>query len=670
MPIKISLKRLLLVNLIVVSILPLLILYTFSNGWVKKDLTEEVKIKNTTIASILANDVKTFFNFFVDILNSLTERTNDNDIQNYIIKVQKDIKNLSQIFITNKEGNIINIAPYETDFIGLDISKKDYFFNANENREYFSNVDLNIFTDEPSVYISKKTKNKNRTIIIKINVNEIKKIFCNKDIKYFITDKNNTILFSTEPEEAMQRINVSWLRKKITETYTSEVVFKNKEYILTYIPFNDINWGFSVLYEKDKALLPVQKISNSMFVILLIVIIFSILTSSLIARKILKPIEHIRQKIKYISNGNYTTEIESNGIIELNGTIYDVKSMAEIIKNREEELKYLKEKYEKIVNTVPVSVMMIDKDGKILEWNNYSEKLFGWRKEEVIRKKSPIIPEELEEETENMRKSLMKGQSIINYETIRNTKWGEKKYLIGSASPITIGDEKNIVVAYVDVTEKKELEKRLKESLDESNSLLREIHHRIKNNLQIISGLLYLQSIFIEDKIALAALSESQKRIKTMITIHEMLYKTRRLSHVDLDIYIEHLVKTIFEDFLTEEYNIKYSLNLEKININADKASNCGLIINEVINNSIKHAFPKKKGKIEITLKKVNNNVILKITDNGKGFDKENISKKGIGLELINSLVNGLRGKLTINSGKEKGTEFIIGFSLSDENFQ
>ena len=658
MPLKISLKRLLLINLILASIIPLIILFSFSNIWVKKDISEEVKVKNDIIGKLVLNHIRDYLDFFTSILNSILERVESKDINEYIQKIQKDIRQINQIIITDENGRILYTAPYDNDLIGIDLSKKEYFVNATKGKEYFSNVDINIATGEPSVYISKK---KEKTLIINLDLKELKKIFCNNEIEYFITDKNNTILFSTDEEDVLQRKNV-WFIKNKEEPFSIETYFKEKEFITTYIPLKKMSWGLTVLYEKEKALLPVERISRSLLYILVVVIIFSIIISALIAKKILRPLEHIRNKINYIATGNYTTDISLNGIIELNGVIYDVKNMSETIKEREEELEYLKTKYEKIMNTVPVAVMLVRENGEIVEWNDYSEKLFGFKREEVLGKKSPIIPEELREETDKLRKEIIKGRTIINYETKRKTKWGDEKYLLGFYSAIKIAEEIDIVIAYIDITEKRILEEKLKNSLEESQALLKEIHHRIKNNLQIISGLLYLQSIFIEDKIAISALNESQKRIKTMMLIHDMLYKTRKLSHIEMDVYIKKLVKTFFEEMISKDYDIKHELDLDRIVLPSEKASNCGLIINEVINNSIKYAFPKNKGKIQIKLKDNKGKILLEISDNGQGFNKEE-HRKGIGLELINTLVKSLDGTIQINTEKGKGTKFIIEFS-------
>lgn len=232
MPLKISLKRLLLINLILASIIPLIILFSFSNIWVKKDISEEVKVKNDIIGKLVLNHIRDYLDFFTSILNSILERVESKDINEYIQKIQKDIRQINQIIITDENGRILYTAPYDNDLIGIDLSKKEYFVNATKGKEYFSNVDINIATGEPSVYISKK---KEKTLIINLDLKELKKIFCNNEIEYFITDKNNTILFSTDEEDVLQRKNV-WFIKNKEEPFSIETYFKEKEFITTYIP--------------------------------------------------------------------------------------------------------------------------------------------------------------------------------------------------------------------------------------------------------------------------------------------------------------------------------------------------------------------------------------------------------------------------------------------------
>ncbi len=216
--------------------------------------------------------------------------------------------------------------------------------------------------------------------------------------------------------------------------------------------------------------------------------------------------------------------------------------------------------------------------------------------------------------------------------------------------------------------ERKKIEEKLKTSLSEKEFLIKEIHHRVKNNLQIISSLLNLQANTIEDKKAKEKYRESISRVKSMALIHELLYQTNNLSNIKASEYLNELVK-----FISETYNlnkkIKVELNIDPHlkRIDMNKAIPCGLLANELLSNAFKYAFGNKSGgKIKIGFKLLQNQTEhfqLSVSDNGKGISKkiDLVNPKTLGLQLINSLVNQLDGKLKVDI--KKGTEFIIQFS-------
>ena len=205
-------------------------------------------------------------------------------------------------------------------------------------------------------------------------------------------------------------------------------------------------------------------------------------------------------------------------------------------------------------------------------------------------------------------------------------------------------------------------EKELKNSLAEKEVLLREIHHRVKNNMQIISSLLNLQIQFEDLDETVGVLKESQGRVKSMAIIHEKLYQSSSLDNINFREYIEKLILDIFYSYGIINSSIESVLDIKDINLNIDTAIPLGLIINELVTNSVKYAFPKLNGRISIKLKSNQDQMELTIADNGIGIpggvDLE--SSKTLGLQLVNSLVNQLEGKLELDISN--GTQFKIIF--------
>jgi two-component sensor histidine kinase len=215
-----------------------------------------------------------------------------------------------------------------------------------------------------------------------------------------------------------------------------------------------------------------------------------------------------------------------------------------------------------------------------------------------------------------------------------------------------------------DITDRKQAEEKIRRSLEEKEVLLREIHHRVKNNMQIVSSLLMLQSRNIEDKKYKDMFIDSQNRINSMALIHEKLYQSESIAQINFKEYISDIVSNIFESYSIKR-NIKIDINVENIPIKIDYAVPCGLIINELVTNSLKYAFPDdRQGNIKISVKKEDNNMIrLSISDDGIGIPKDMDIRntKSLGLHLVTALAEAqLHGQIILN--REKGTEFQIRF--------
>lgn len=212
---------------------------------------------------------------------------------------------------------------------------------------------------------------------------------------------------------------------------------------------------------------------------------------------------------------------------------------------------------------------------------------------------------------------------------------------------------------------KEEIEER-RRAEKEKEVLLREVHHRVKNNMQVICSLLNLQSRDIEDKRAVEMLNESQDRIRSMALVHEKLYESKDLANIDFDEYIERLVQTLFRSYGVNREKIRLKLNIERVMLKIDKAIPCGLIVNELVLNSLKHAFADgDTGEIEVSLVLINENETeLAVSDNGIGIPEELDfrSTASLGLKLVNILTDQIDGKLDLD--RSKGTKFQIRFKM------
>jgi two-component sensor histidine kinase len=211
---------------------------------------------------------------------------------------------------------------------------------------------------------------------------------------------------------------------------------------------------------------------------------------------------------------------------------------------------------------------------------------------------------------------------------------------------------------------RRQAEEQIKASLREKEALLREIHHRVKNNLQIISSLLNLQAEYLKDNQALEVFQNSQNRIELMALIHEKLYQSEDLAKINFAEYIQELATNLFSAYTLKSDALDLALDLEDVFLDIDTAVPCGLIVNELVSNALKHAFPSgKSGKVCVKLYSVNHNkTVLIINDDGVGFFEEIDFRntESLGLQLVNTLTQQIDGTIDLN--KSHGSEFKIIF--------
>lgn len=205
----------------------------------------------------------------------------------------------------------------------------------------------------------------------------------------------------------------------------------------------------------------------------------------------------------------------------------------------------------------------------------------------------------------------------------------------------------------------------IQESLQEKEVLLREIHHRVKNSLAIVSGLIELQLDSTDSNEAKGVLQDSQTRIRSMALIHEKLYQTESLSEIELDNYLEELVEAIHSTFTEYNEHVELKFELDKVKIDVDRVVPCGLLVNELVVNAFKHAFKKdEKGLLKIGLFKKNGDITLQVEDNGPGVpDDFTFQGKGnLGSMLVDTFAEQLNAKTKIASSDE-GSNFSFTFS-------
>ncbi|MEJ8542439.1 histidine kinase dimerization/phosphoacceptor domain -containing protein [Methanothermobacter wolfeii] len=330
-------------------------------------------------------------------------------------------------------------------------------------------------------------------------------------------------------------------------------------------------------------------------------------------------------------------------------------------KHIEKELKSRKEEYRVIFENTGTLTLICGSDMVIELVNGAFESFSGYSRGEIqgqMKLTDFVDPSDRGRIEAYHKLRLLKPDAIPrNFEVRLQSRRGDEGNFF--ATMVTLPGEK-CLISLMDITKKKMVEERLRKSLREKELLLREIHHRVKNNLQIISTLLMLQASTTSDPRLEELYRESQHRIDAISLIHEKLYESRDVSSINLRDYIKTLIGDLLESYGTGK-RVNARVKVEDIRLNIETAIPCGLIINELVSNSLKYAFPDGEGEVTVEVKRRGDCYRMLISDDGVGLpedlDPERVNT--LGLRIVKNLVEQINGELEI----KRPAEFIITFT-------
>jgi PAS domain S-box-containing protein len=377
---------------------------------------------------------------------------------------------------------------------------------------------------------------------------------------------------------------------------------------------------------------------------------------------------------------------ENKSPIRIKGIVQDITER----KRAEEKIRILAN----VVESSNDAIITESLEGTITSWNKGAEQIYGYSAEEVLGKNVSIAePDNLKGEIKNLIEKIKQGEEIQHYKTVRLKKDGTTINISITYSPVFDASGKLIAISSMgrDITEQVNAE-RLLAKAEEARK--KEIHHRIKNNLQVISSLLDLQAEKFrsrgcaEDSEVLNAFIESQDRVMSIALIHEELHEGRGNDTLNFSSYIKRLVENLFQTYKIGNINTNLSIELEEnVFFDMDIAVPLGIIINELVSNSLKYAFLNKdNGKIQIKLHREDSakcagkdqgstkesyngtDFVLTISDNGIGIPEDfNLEdSNSLGLQLVETLVDQLGGEIELK--RDSGTEFCIKFTVPVQN--
>ena len=320
---------------------------------------------------------------------------------------------------------------------------------------------------------------------------------------------------------------------------------------------------------------------------------------------------------------------------------------------------------------IPVAMVVVNQKGEITRLNQLAETTFGYTSIELIGQQvEMLIPSRYRPAHPGYRQGFLAETNARPMGAGRDLsglrKDGSEFPVEIGINPVQTGEGPMILSVILDLSERKQSEKRIQDALQQKDLLLREVHHRVKNNLQVIHSLLDLQALKSKDTELVGMLRDSQNRVRSMSLIHQTLYQSQNFAQVDFQRFLGELLPRLTEAYASMSNQVRITINAHDVKLPINEAIPCGLIVNELVSNALKHGFPgQQTGHVEVNIREHEDNwVELSISDDGEGIpqDLDIARTDSLGLQLVNLLAQQLHGQLDIR--RAKPTRFSLRFQL------
>jgi PAS domain S-box-containing protein len=413
--------------------------------------------------------------------------------------------------------------------------------------------------------------------------------------------------------------------------------------------------------------------STNTFLVLLVILGAISLTGMVwsLRRSVLSPLLRINESLARVrTKDDLSKRVPERGDVEIvwlaraiNATLASLETSHAERVAIDEALRSSEQRFRAVAESAADAIVTMDSSSVITYWNSAAEIMFGYAPAEVNGESITAIF------SDTFGEACLAAATLGSASDSSVTQAFTVKRKDGTTVPVEprfsawkTRDGQFVTAIIRDITERQRAEEQIQASLREKELLLSEIHHRVKNNLQIVSSLLSLQSNYVTDADALAMFGESQQRVKSMALIHEKLYQSEDFAHIDFSDYLTALTSDLSSAYYRPSVRLVIDSSMTGVDITT--AIPCGLIVNELVTNALKHAFPgEREGIITVNLRTNDAGThVLSVSDDGVGFpeDLDFRNTTSLGLQLVTALVDQLDGTITLD--RTNGTRFIITF--------
>ena len=632
---------------------------------------------------------------------------------------------LLEVIRTDSSGAVIASAYRDSNLLTnlITIRQAEWFQQAQAKKIYIGNVQLSA-NNKPYLIMAVPTP-EGGSVAARVEMNVLWEVVQNVHFgalgQAYVITQNGQIIAHTDPNVVINNISIqdrpefealkNAPANEWSGTFTN---FEGKRVVGSTKFIEGTHWVVVTELPVTEAF---SSTSAAIYVLGTEAFLLMLLVTSIVARSvrnmIVNPMEQLRKGAETIGQGslNYRIGLQRGDEIGKLASAFD--AMATNLQQREAQvaaqtdaLKASELRYRAIVEDQTELICRFLPDGTLSFVNEAYCRYFGKRREELISYHFlPLIHLEDQKDVKMQLASLSPTNPVITYEhrviladgTIRWQRWTdralfdeqghaqeyvsvgrditeqklavEELYRLNAELEIRVQDRTSALSKanqslMIEVGERKTAEEQVRTSLQEKEVLLKEIHHRVKNNLQIISSLLSLQANRVTDVHTLQALGDSQARVRSMALIHEKLYQSQSLAEIDFGEYVRSLASDLFRSYQRNLTAIQLDIQTDQVFLDLDLAVPCGLILNELMTNALKYAFPDgRNGTIRVELRTTPNRLLsLHVADDGVGMPEnlDILKAKSLGLELVNNLVSQLGGSLDVE--RSAGTAFRVTF--------